>query len=96
MEFRRAFETQPLFPFRPTMIANPVTHKTIVTMSATEESSIRPIGPKLYHATVVWLCQRGHPRPLKAQQPQIAVHAMVAIKNMAGVRIVDLQCWSSS
>jgi len=77
------------------MIANPATHKAIVATSATEESSIRPIGPKLYHATVVWLCQRGHPMPLKAQTVQIAVHAMVAIKNMAGDRVEVLQCWSS-
>jgi hypothetical protein len=40
------------FPFRETMIANPVTHKAIVAMVANEESSTRPIGPKLYQATV--------------------------------------------
>jgi len=84
------------FPFRETMIANPVTHKAIVAMVAIEESSIRPIGPKLYQATVVLCCQIGHPRPLKAQTVQIPVHTMVAIKNMAGDRTVDLQCWSSS
>jgi hypothetical protein len=44
----------------------------------------------------VLCCQIGHPRPLKAQTAQIPVHTMVAITNMAGDRIVDLQCWSSS
>jgi hypothetical protein len=74
------------------MIANPATHKAIVAMSATEESSIRPIGPKLYQATVVWCCQTGHPSPLKTQTVQIPVHTMVAIKNMAGDRIAVFQC----
>jgi hypothetical protein len=44
----------------------------------------------------VLCCQIGHPRPLKAQTVQIPVHAMVAIKNMAGDQVVDLECWSSS
>ena len=96
MSAQWALVIQRPFPFRVTMIANPVTHKAIVAMVATEESSTRPIGPKLYQATVVLCCQIGHPRPLKAQTAQIPVHTMVAIKNMAGDQIVNLECWWSS